>query len=132
MEHITKKLVSILQGDSTLQTLLGGSVSDKKIYPVIPDQFETFPCITYDEIMSPENTIPKNTVTQEYAINVFVKTTKSDLEAIATRVRTLLRYYAITNPVLYLVSGINAFDNNSTDRQLFSKVIRFTVYSKTS
>ena len=43
-----KAIYDILTGDAQLQTLLGGTVSDKKVYDFVPDK-QVFPFVTIGE-----------------------------------------------------------------------------------
>lgn len=129
MLEILTKFVSVLQADSTLQTLLGGTSPDKKIYPMLNNKFEAFPCITYEEISSPQNTVPANTQTTTIIIKTFAKNNKKQAEQINARVKTLFNYYHTQTPRLFWVRKSDEFDNNESDRLVFCKVLRYTVWS---
>lgn len=46
-QEVQKTLVSILSGDAQLQTLIGGTLADKRVYDFVP-QAKTYPYITVE------------------------------------------------------------------------------------
>lgn len=135
MQTVTKKIYSILASDSQLSTLLEATVGDTKIYPSISDQFEEFPCITYEVVDGTFRSKPANTQDMVIQLNVFCKDSatyqgKEKLENIFSRVNTLLNYYFDTDPTIVYVRQANEIDQNETDRLLFHKVLRYRIWSR--
>lgn len=128
MQEISKQIVTVLQNDSQLQTLLGGGI-DKRIYPALDNSVAKYPCITYSEIDGMENTVPHNTQQSTFQISIFTKTSKSNLESINARVKTLLKYYSSDSPKILWVRKSVEQDQNETDRQMFSKILRYIIWS---
>lgn len=132
MEELTKQLVSVLQSDSSLQTLLGGTASDKKIHPRYNNAVEEYDAIYYSVVDSFENTVPQETQESIYQLEIWTKS-KSNLEAITTRVKDLLRYYTNSTPRIFWSVKVNEVDlDQETDRQVFFKVLRLRIWSKTN
>lgn len=129
MLEIDEKIRSLLSSDSTLQTLLGGTATTKKVYPSLPNQDESFPCITYENTGSRENTTPASTQQTDYDIHIYTKTSYDELSQITERVKTLLKYYHSASPRIFHIVKTNEVNQNEDDRQLFTKVIQFTVWS---
>lgn len=135
MQAALKQIVSILQSDATLQTYLGATSTDKKIYPEITDQFERFPCIVYYERGSSFRTRPTSAEDTTIQLSIFSREdtgNKALLENIATRVNELLNYYVQVSTDPRIVYSIleNKFDQNETDRRLFSKILIYRLYIK--
>jgi hypothetical protein len=128
------KLITILGGDATLQTLLGGSISDTRIYPAISDQSETFPCITYQETGGGFRTTPSNVQDITVDLIIYSKDNKDAVEAIFSRVNALLNYYKQVSsyPRIVYAKLVYSADDNDTDRRLFAKVARYQIWSKQS
>jgi hypothetical protein len=130
MELVVLKIIDILRTDSTLQTLLSGTVSDKKVYPGINPSFENFPCITYEVIGSFDNEAPRSTQEGLIQLHLYTKASKDNLEDISTRIKTLLQYYKIDTPRIYELNKQSEIDMNETDRLLWGKVLRYTIWSQ--
>jgi hypothetical protein len=115
-----------------LQTLLGGTSTDKKIYPFTVDEQEEFPCITYEVIGGSENTVPLNT--QEIDVEFRTYSKKSMLEAnqIMERLKVLIRYFGEDIPRIYWSIKTLEIDNPSNDRNLKGKICRFKFWAKIS
>jgi hypothetical protein len=132
MQTQIKQIVGILEADATLQTLLGGTVDDKKIYPAIADQFESFPCITYQVVGSSFRTVPLTAqdITLQFSIYADDNSEpKQKVEDIFTRLNALLNYYKdITKPIVYIRNSL-AIDQNETDRRLFVKIVRYQIWA---
>lgn len=129
MLELDKKLVAVLNADATLQTLLGADATHKKVLPALPNQFESFPCITYEVTGSRENTTPASTQQTDYELHIYTKTSYDELSQIAERVKTILKYYHSASPRIFHIVKTNEVNQNEDDRQLFTKVIQFTVWS---
>jgi hypothetical protein len=134
MQAELKKLYNILSTDSALQTLIGGTTNDKKIYPEIANQFEAFPCITYAVVTSATRAIPRNTQDITVQFDIFSKTSKQEIEDIYSRCLTLLNYYKDTVNFNW-IRQVAELDNkasvsSSTDRQLWIKSFRVQIWSK--
>lgn len=133
MEYHIEKFVSILSNDSALQTLLAGSAANKKIYPVLPDRFESYPCIIYEQISGGFNTVPRNTGSEFFDFKIFVKTDTAPralVEDIVTRVNDLLNYYVEVSSSERIIYSkqINNSDINDADTRIFGKVLRFEIF----
>lgn len=129
MIAVKQAIVAILQNDATLQTLLGGSVSDKKVYPVLANQFENFPCIVYEEVDAPFRTVPKNVQDVLMQFRIYSKVDMEAVEDIYTRLNFLLNYYTdVVNPIVYMRQSL-ATDSSESDRQLFGKTVRFMIWT---
>lgn len=124
------KIVTILQSDTTLQTLLS-SPSDKGIYPSIANQkFENFPCITYLEISGGFRTVPDNAEDLTLEFHIYSKTSPKHIEDIYSRLNILLNYYRTTDtPLIRWCKQVMAMDMQETDRTLFHKVIRYQLWT---
>jgi hypothetical protein len=132
MQAQIKQIVGILEADSTLQTLLEGTATDKKIYPAISDKFENFPCVVYTDLGSVFRTVPRRAQDIPLQLSVSVKDNsepKQKLEDIHTRINALLNYYKDTTKSIVYMREDLALDNNETDRRLFSKVIRYQIWA---
>ena len=129
MQTTIKQVVAVLQGDSALQTLLGGTTTDKKVYPTIPNQFEAFPCLTYNVINAGFRSLPFGEEDITIQVNIISKTSKQNVEDIATRVNTLLNYYNNDfNNIVYM-KKISEADDNDTTRLLFQKALRYQIWT---
>jgi hypothetical protein len=130
MTPILEKIYTILSTDATLQTLVGGGATDKRIYPFTVDEPEEFPCVTYENIGGDENSVPINT--QEIEIELRSYSKKSMLEAnqIMERVKVLIRYLGSDSPRIYWSKKTLEIDNPSNDRNLKGKITRFRFWSK--
>lgn len=130
MQTTIKKVLTILEADNTLDTLLSATVSDPKIYPAITNDFENFPCIAYQVIDAQFRGVPRNTQDTTIQFDIYSKTSKQNVEDIYTRLNDLLNYYQDTDPlVVYIVQSMET-DNNPTDRSLWHKVVRYQMVSK--
>ncbi len=134
MKPVQEKIYTILSGDATLQTLLGGTASDKKIYPSISDKFEAFPCITYSVIAGEFRSVPKYARDITIEFHIYAKSypnrnSKSTVEDIFARMNTVLNYYSDTTPLIRYLRQSLEMDVPETDRQLFGKVVRYTAWT---
>ncbi len=129
MQTQTNLLYTYISTDSTLLGLLGGSSGDTHIYPASSNQFETFPCITYEEVVSETLNIPHNGEMTTVEFHIFARTSRVDLENIYTRLNNLLNYYYSTTNIFWVrkIMGMNMAE---TDRQLFHKVTRYKIWGR--
>ena len=125
-----EKIYTILSSDATLQGLLGAYTGDTKIYPMISEKFELFPCITYAIADSKFRTIP--TKVQDIVIEflIYSKDGKGSVEDIFTRLVYLLNYYQTVNTSIVYMKQIFEMDIPEKDRSLYVKVCRFNIWSK--
>lgn len=129
MYEIKKEIVRILQSDSQLQTLLGGTAQDKRIYPEKNNILENFPCIVYENVDGMEYTVPKNAQQSHFVLKIFSKNSYDELEQITVRAKTVMKYYASLTPRIFWTVKVLEMDNSDEDRLLFSKILRYTVWS---
>lgn len=131
MEVQLTKLYSILKNDATLASLLGGTATDSRIYPVLNKQLEVFPCITYLEIDEGFNTVPRRTLNIVVNLSIYSKTSKGFVESVANRVNELLNYYKDTDDtIIYIKQVGGGADLPEPDRQLYRKLLRFRIWGK--
>lgn len=129
MQTTVKQVVAVLQNDSALQTLLSGTSTNKKIFPSIPNQFESLPCIVYSVIGAGFRSIPFGEEDITLQLNLLSKTSKQNIEDISTRVNTLLNYYNNDfNNIVYM-KKVGEVDENETDRQLWQKALRYQIWT---
>ena len=134
MQAAIKQIIAIFQADATLQSLLAGTATDKKIYPAISDQFEAFPCIVYDVISGIYRSIPfgEQDIVLQFTIYTNSKTSsgaKQVIEDVYSRIVALVNYYNNdANNIVYMRQAGEA-DQNDTDRQLFAKMVRFQIWT---
>lgn len=133
MQESTKQFVNILESDAQLQSLLGGTAANKKIYPEITDQFEDFPCIVYYEVSSSFRTKPSNVEDSTFQFSIFTQEesgNKALIENITTRINALLNYYVQESSEPRIVYSIleNKQDANEPDRRIFSKILTYRLY----
>lgn len=124
-------IITRLETDNTLQTLLEGTTNDKKIRPSKGDNFENFPCITYEIYDGEYNTVPSNTEQSQIQFNIYSKS-KKNIEDITLQVNALLNYYKQAQSgtrIIYLKRVLNT-DINEPNRQLYGKVVRYEVWSR--
>lgn len=129
MQTHIKDIYTILKNDATLKGYLIGTTTDSKIYPAISDKFESFPCITYEVVVGYYRTKPTNTQDITLQLRIFTRNDKQLLENIYSRINNLLNYYQDTNRLVYLKQTLES-DQNETDRQLYTKVLRYQVWSR--
>lgn len=134
MKNVKQAIYTLLSTDSQLQTLLGGTVSDTKIYPMISDTFELFPCITYKNVSGGMRIYPPNVEDLVFEFSIYCKNVpgggQDKVEDIFTRLDNLLNYYGNQfNPVVYVLRTVDT-DLNESDRQLFRKVVRYRIWAK--
>ena len=134
MQAAIKQVVAILQGDVSLQTLLAGTSSDKKIYPAIPDQFESFPCVTYDVITGGFRSVPmfEQDITLQLSIYTNAKASsgaKQVIENIYSRIISLVNYYNNDSNNIVYMKLVTEADMNDTDRQMYMKALRFQLWT---
>lgn len=121
-------IYTTLKNDTTLATLLGATGSNNKIFPIIPDNFEDFPCLTYSIVDSNFRTTPKNTQDITIEFRVF-GSNKTVCEDIFERVNTLMNYLQDWNKSIIYVKQSAELDLPEEDRSLWSKVIRYSVWA---
>jgi hypothetical protein len=101
---------------------------------MITDQFEDFPCITYEVVEGSFRTVPKKVEDMVVEIRIWIKARPENgsfglLEDIHTRVNTLLNYYVERmNPIVYMRQD-GEFFIPEQDRQLYSKVVRYRLWT---
>lgn len=130
MQIQTKKIYAVLIAGNALQTLLGGTATDKKIYPSISDKFEAFPCITYEIIASSFRTVPIRVQDISMEFHIYSKVNKQQVEDIYTELDNLLNYYRNTVQDITYIRQSYESDLNDTDRQLFHKVVRYQIWGR--
>lgn len=88
-----------LKGDVALQTKLGGSSSDKKIYNAVGIQGSAYPYIVFGLLTDvPESTFAKAAAIERttFSINIFSKVSPSNLLQIADLVFTAMDNVSLT------------------------------------
>ena len=130
MKTQQEAIYTILKNDSTLQTLLGSFSDDYKIYPMISEKFEMFPCITYKVINSGFRTYPTRVQDIDVEFHIYSKDSKGNVEDIFTRLVYLLNYYKTVNTLIVYIKQSFEMDVPETDRALHGKVCRFQIWSK--
>jgi hypothetical protein len=128
MPDLSKTIFTLFSTDVTLQSLLGGTTTDKKFYPEVPQKFESFPCGVYHLISSVENSVPYLTQQNIYEFSWFSRD-KDNLEDIVSRAKAIFRYHHQQTPRIFWTKKIMEMDLNETDRLLFRKILRYTVWS---
>lgn len=131
MRQIAEKIVALLQADSTLQTLLGGTADDKRIYPDTVNKFEVFPAVTYREEDGSQNTVPKNTQSSLFELKSFSNISEDQVSQINERIKVLLNYYASDTPIrfFWFKKEVEA-DIEFDDRLLFCKILRYRIWTR--
>lgn len=131
MIEIQNFLFNLFSNDATLQTLVGGSGSDKHVYPVDVNALETFPCMTFEIGTSFENTTPQKTQETNVMIKSYSNISRQQAEDINSRIKLLMRYKSADTSIrLYWSVKADEFDMNENDRLLFVKVLRYTMWTK--
>jgi hypothetical protein len=134
MKAVQEKIYSILSSDATLAALLGATASDSHIYPQIVNKLEVFPCITYEVVDEMTLNPPLNKQVIIMQFNIYTKETgngsnpRDKLESIYSKLYSVLNYIKGQNPIIYAIQRGGMYDDQ-TDRQLFSKAIRFEIWA---
>lgn len=132
-KQVKEKVYLILSTDSQLQTLLGGSSGDTRIYPEFPDNFEDFSngasCIVYRVEDGGFRTAPRNAKDIVFEHRIYSKVSMDRVEDIAERILELLNYISDNNNIIVYAKQIVETDMNEKDRQLFSKLVRYSIWS---
>jgi hypothetical protein len=129
MKAAVEEWYAILKNYSALTTLLGGTSGDSRIYPEFPDKTESFPCIVYKVVGESYNTVPTKTTVQNVVFYIYSKTTATSVQNIYEAVNDALNYSKGSTRVVYAIQE-DAFDQNSDDRLLFGKVMRFRITTR--
>lgn len=131
MREIAEKIVSLLQSDATLQTLLAGTATDKRVYPDTVNKFETFPCVTYREEDGSENTVPRNTQVSLFELKSFSNVSLDQVDQINERVKAILKYYSSDTPIRFFWTKKELeTDLEFDDRLLFCKILRYRIWTR--
>jgi len=131
MQTQTSIIYTKLSTDATMLSLLDGNSSDTHIYPFDANKFETFPCITYEEVGSPARVIPQNSEDMVLEFHIFSRTSRQNVEDIYTRLNNLLNYYYTSSPNnIFWIRRTLATDLLESDRQLHHKVVRFHIWGR--
>lgn len=129
MKSVQEDIYTVLVADSTLKTLLKGTSTNSKIFPIIPDNFEDFPCLTYLIVESDSRTVPYNATDIILEFRVF-GINKTVCENIKERVREILQYRQNWNKNIVWIRYSGELDLPEEDRSLWSKVFRFRIWAK--
>lgn len=129
MKTIQEDIYTVLTGDSTLDTLLGATSTNSKIFGTIPKNFESFPCLTYQVFSGDSRTVPPNARDIILEFRVFGKN-KTVCEDVVARVYTLLQYRQNWDKNIVWIRYSGELDLPEEDRDLWSKVFRFRIWGK--
>jgi hypothetical protein len=136
MQTAIKRILTILNGSTTLKTYLGATVSDPKIYPAISVTEQKFPCITYNVVDASFRFPPSTVQDITLQFDIFVSSPnnvlvgKQLMENIYTTVNGLLNYYRDSDPLIVWIIQTLEVDNNETDRNMWRKTLRYQIVSK--
>lgn len=125
--NVKEYLYNLLATNASLQSKLGGTASDKKVYPSFPDREEQFPCVVYSIIDSSTNEVPRDTSITDYQIECYSKLSQLEVEEIADLIKLIVQYKASDSPRLFFSIKTNEVDDNDTSRKLFAKYLRFRI-----
>jgi hypothetical protein len=137
MPELQEYIITTISSDATLRTMLGGSASDKRIYPDVNNKFEVFPCVTYRIIGGDENEKPANTYQATVEFKAFVSfddptnTPKTTAEELINRVHSVFRKLNIVTTVsgkvykMFNTQMTLLIDSPQEDRLLYGKIMRF-------
>lgn len=128
MQTAIAKVLTILNADNSLKTLLGATAGNPKIYPALSPQFESFPCITYEEINGPFRSVPRGAQDTTLQLDFYSKTSKQNTEDVYTKVNELLNYYTDSDQLIQYIKQVMVTDVNDTDRKLWHKVARYQIW----
>jgi hypothetical protein len=129
MKTIQEEIYRVLTADATLDSLLEVSTNNSKIFPKVPKNFESFPCIAYSIVESSTATVPNGARFIIIEFRVFGKT-KTLCENIAERIHILLNYRQTWNKNIVYIKHSGELDLPEEDRDLWSKVLRYQVWAK--
>lgn len=131
MKSVQEDLYTVLTGDSTLDSLLGATATNSKIFPIIPKNFESFPCLTYEVWDSDSVSVPVGSGELWIEFRAF-GANKTVCENITERVKELLQYRQNWNKNLVWIRYSGELDLPEEDRDLWSRIVRFRCWVKKS
>jgi len=129
MKTVQEDIYSVLTADATLDGLLGATSSNSKIFPIIPKNFESFPCLVYKIVDSISATVPNGSRIIVIELRVFAKD-KTICENIFARINALLNYRQNWNKNIVYIRHSGELDLPEEDRDLWSKIIRYQIWAK--
>lgn len=122
-------LFSALSGDATLQTLLSGSASDRKIYPIYHVGRADLPAIRMAVFSgSSDIGLPVDRTTVDLLVSSKKNTT--ELNSITKRVDELLNRKRLSGPsgtVLHLCNKIYEADGYDENTLEYQKIVRYNI-----
>lgn len=130
MQTVEKYIYAKLKSDTSLARILEATSRNSKIFPIVPIEFEDYPCLTYEVIDENTNTTPKNTELVEMEFKAFSKgySNRSKCEAIIQSVFENLQYCKnIDNKIIYM-KQVMRDDIPEQDRDLYSIMVRYQVW----
>lgn len=131
MKTVLEDFFSTLKSDTTLKNLLGGTTTNSKIFPIIPKNYEAFPCLTYQVWDEDSQSIPIGSGELVIEYRAYGKD-KTVCENIIERVKELLQYRQNWDKNIVWSRYSGGLDLPEEDRNLWSRIMRVRVWVKKS
>lgn len=129
MVGVYESFFTALSGDATLQTLLSGSNTDKKVYPITHVGKSTLPAIRIAVLSgSADVGLPVDRPTVDVLISSGASTT--ELNAISARIDTLINRKRLSGPngvVVHLCSKVYEADGYDDESLEYRRIIRYNL-----
>ena len=129
MRKNQEDIYAVLTADAQLKTLLGATAGNTKIFPVIPDNFEDFPCMAYSVMGGTFRSYPHGTEDLTLEFHIYDKD-KTHCEDIFKRLNDIINYLQKYDKTIVYVKQSSEIDLPEADRKLWGKVIRYQVWTK--
>lgn len=129
MVGVYESFFTALGGDATLQTLLSGSNTDKKVYPIYHVGASNLPAIRIAVLSgSADVGLPIDRPTVDVLISSGTSTT--ELNTISARVDTLINRKRLSGPngvVVHLCQKVYEADGYDDQAQEYRRIIRYNL-----
>ncbi len=129
MVGVYESFLTALGGDATLQTLLSGSNTDKKVYPIYHVGSSNLPAIRIAVLSgSADVGLPIDRPTVDVLISSGTSTT--ELNTISARVDTLINRKRLSGPngvVVHLCQKVYEADGYDDQAQEYRRIIRYNL-----
>jgi hypothetical protein len=129
MVGVYESFFTALGGDATLQTLLSGSNTDKKVYPITHAGRTTLPAIRIAVLSgSADVGLPVDRPTVDVLISSGVSAT--ELNTISARIDTLVNRKRLSGPngvVVHLCSKVYEADGYDDEALEYRRIIRYNL-----
>ena len=129
MVGVYESFFTVLGGDSALQTLLGGSATDKKVYPITHVGKESLPAIRIAVLSGASDVgLAIDRPTVDFLISS--KTSTTELNAVSKRVDELINRKRLSGPngvVVHLCQKVYEADGYDDQSLEYRRIMRYSL-----